>query len=367
MKLKVNPDDFMVEEKINLKINDDFSAFRVYRLTKRNWNTIDAIRSACEFNNVPFEKVRYGGRKDRFAVTSQYITTPSDCNISYKRHNVSVDHEGYSTEPMSPKRISENQFIVTIRDMSEMEAKSIHDALFEASGKGFINYFDDQRFGGGGKGESENGLHFFAELLIKRQYERAVKMLLCNCHPEAPVPVKKRKQNMSHNWGNWKILKSIAAEKNEIKICDSLLKDSSTSGLIKILRDIPREEFGMYLSAYQSFIWNEVCAEIADETPEVKEIPTIATEILPAPENILKTIHSILTKRGVRASKLKIAEFKECGYFSSFMRAVKVFPEIFEIITCEDDLFLARFKLTAKFSLQAGSYATMLLKHVVKN
>ncbi|MCL2767827.1 MAG: tRNA pseudouridine(13) synthase TruD, partial [Synergistaceae bacterium] len=245
--------------------------------------------------------------------------------------------------------------------LSKIEADSFHDALLKTSKDGYINYFDEQRFGGG---ESTNNAHFFAELLIKRQYERAVKMLLCNCHPEAPASVKKRKMNMADKWGKWDVLNSIAVEKNERQICDSLSIDCSVSGLLTILRNIPKEEFGMYLSAYQSFIWNEVCSKLIRETPEIKEIPTIAPNILPAPDNIHKAIHSALAKRGVRVSKLKLAEFKECGYFSSFMRAVKVYPEITEILKSEDDLYESRCKLAAKFTLQAGSYATMLLKHI---
>jgi len=357
MKLKVNPEDFKVEERISLKISNTSGAYRIYRLTKRNWNTIDAIRSACESNNVPFEKVRYGGRKDRFAVTSQFITTPSDCDITFKRHNVSVDFEGFSDEPMSPKKISGNLFTVTIRDLFPKEADSFSDSLLKISKSGFINYFDEQRFGGGG-----DSSHFFAELLIKRQYERAVKMLLCNCHPDAPVSLKKRKQKMAENWGNWRVLNEIAVESNEQTICSSLLKDSSASGLLRILRNIPKEEFGMYLSAYQSFIWNEVCSKLINETPEIKEIPTIAHEILPTQEIVSRAIHSELAKRGVRISKLKLAEFKECGYFSSFMRSVKSYPEIFEILKCEDELFESRCKLTVKFLLSGGSYATMFLK-----
>ena len=365
MRLKTNPEDFKVEERVSIKVYDSEGDYRVYRLTKRNWNTIDAIRFACEANNVPIEKVRYGGRKDRFAVTSQFVTTPSDCDITFKRHNVSVEHEGYSAEPMSPRKIFGNQFTVTIRDMSEKEADLFRDALLKTSENGFVNYFDEQRFGGSGNGDGSNA-YFFAELLIKRQYERAVKMLLCNCHPEAPASVKKRKSNMATKWGNWRVLNDIAVESGEQEICQSLLKDSSASGLLKILRNIPREEFGMYLSAYQSFIWNEVCSILSHEKPEVLEIPTIASDILPASENTTKTIHSVLAKRGVRASKLKLAEFKECGYLSSFMRATKVYPEINEISTSEDDQFDSRYKLTTKFTLPAGSYATMLLKQVGK-
>ena len=364
MKLKVNPEDFKVEEKISINVEDSRSAFRVYRLTKRNWNTLDAIHSACDSVNVPIEKVRYGGRKDRFALTTQFITTPSNFDISFKRHNVSVDFVGYSQEPMSPKKISGNLFTVAIRDMSENEACLLRDALLKTAQNGFINYFDEQRFGGAESGNGdESNAHYFAELLIKRQYERAVKMLLCNCHPEAPVSVKKRKSSMALNWGNWNTLKNIAVDKNEIKICDFLLKDSSVSGLIKIIRGLPREEFGMYLSAYQSFIWNETCAKLLNETSEILEIPTIAPDILPTPENVLKTIQSILVKRGVRTSKLKLAEFKECGYFSSFMRTVRTYPEVYDTLICEDELFESRWKLTATFLLNAGCYATMLLKY----
>jgi tRNA pseudouridine13 synthase len=355
MKFKVNPEDFRVEERINLEVHEVKDAYRVYRLKKRNWNTIDAIRVACESSCTPIEKVRYGGRKDRFAVTEQFITTPSSCDISFKRHNVSIEPEGYSNEPMSTNKIAGNIFTVTIRDMLGNEADLFLDALLDTIKNGFINYFDEQRFGG-------NNATFFAELLVKRQYERAVKMLLCNCHPEAPAIVKKRKQTIANNWGLWTTLRTIAAEKNERDICDSLLKDNSSTGLIKIIRNIPKEEFGMYLSAYQSFIWNEVCSKLVHDNYEIKEIPTIGPNILPTSESVLSAIHFVLSKRGVRAIKFNLPEFKECGYFSSLMRSVKVFPEIQEAVKSEDEIFESRWKVMAKFLLPAGSYATMLIK-----
>lgn len=353
MRIKTNPEDFSVEEKISFSpAGGDFA---LYQLTKRNWNTIDAIRAACAATNVPFEKVRYGGRKDRQAVTKQYLTCPKEHNLSFKRHNVEVEFVGFCGEPMSPSKITANEFSVIVRDMTQKEADEFTTKILEVKKGGFVNFFDEQRFGG--------SQIFFAELLIKRQFDRALKMWVCHCHSDAPPQTKSRKGKIAKLWGNWHSMLE-SANNEEKNIIGLLSRDSSAQGMIRALRTIPREEFGMYLSAYQSYIWNKVCEKILEMNINATEIPTIAPEILPTSDEIISAITNTLAERGVRLSKLKLGEFKELGYFSSFMRRVREFPKGLEILQDDDELQKTQSmrKITLKFSLSPGSYATMLLK-----
>lgn len=317
MRLKTNPEDFRVYERITLDVSPLSAGknFCVYLLKKRNWNTIDALREACGAKRVPIEKVRYGGRKDKRAVSEQFITCPIGYDLNFKRHNVEVLRVGFSSEPMSPTKIAGNEFFIVARDMDENEAEKALEMFSNKNLSGFINFFDEQRFGGSEK--------FLAELLVKRQFERALEM--------------------------WRA-------KPDSK------KNVSRADTIRELRLIPRQEFGMFISAYQSHIWNEVCNRMLGENFEVGEIPTVAPEILPADARISRIIETVLRERGVRLSKLKLDEFKSCGYFSSFMRRVRVFPQGFEAFVEDDEIFEGRKKISIKFSLPAGAYATMFLR-----
>lgn len=354
MKIKTNPEDFKVDEKISLKRGG--ASFNLYRLTKRNWNTIDAIRAACAEKSVPFDKVRWGGRKDKQAVTSQYLTSPAQYDLSFKRHNVEIIKVGTCDQQMSPTKIKMNEFSVVIRDMSEDEAVCLTNEAARITTEGFINYFDEQRFGG--------STVFLAELLTKRQFDRALKMWVCQCRADAPKSTRERKAQISKLWGNWQAISKIANDE-EINAIRPLINDKD--GVIRALRLIPREEFGMFISAYQSHIWNEVCGGILSKGIAADEIPTIAPELAPASEAVAGEIAEVLAKRGVRLSKLKLAEFKECGYFASFKRSVRVFPNGMETEIDNDELFDGRHKVHMKFSLPAGSYATMLFKEAAKS
>ena len=73
MKIKVTPEDFIVKELINLEIKSD-GPYRIYLLEKRHWNTMDALLLIARQNKMPMAKIGYGGRKNRHAVTYQYIS-----------------------------------------------------------------------------------------------------------------------------------------------------------------------------------------------------------------------------------------------------------------------------------------------------
>ena len=75
LKIKVTPEDFIVKELIDLKLKPD-GPYRIYLLKKRHWNTMDALLAIARQNKMPMAKIGSGGRKDRHAVTYQYLRAP---------------------------------------------------------------------------------------------------------------------------------------------------------------------------------------------------------------------------------------------------------------------------------------------------
>ncbi len=73
IKIKVKPEDFVVEEVADLSFQKD-GDFCVYLLKKRGWNTVDVLKNLSRKLKLPSSDFSYGGKKDKYALTSQYIT-----------------------------------------------------------------------------------------------------------------------------------------------------------------------------------------------------------------------------------------------------------------------------------------------------
>ena len=62
IKIKVNPEDFIVEEVAGLPMRKNGNYY-VYRLTKRGWNTVDVLRRISQTYSIPFPDFSYGNKK----------------------------------------------------------------------------------------------------------------------------------------------------------------------------------------------------------------------------------------------------------------------------------------------------------------
>ena len=147
MRIKASPEDFRVEELTDLPISPSPSRYRVYRMTKRSRNTLDAVRTAAAAGNAPLSEVRVCGRKDRQGITAQYVTVPAAFDITLDEEELRVEQVGWSAIPASPSLIAGNRFDIVLRDMGEEEAARVGRGLDLTGGLGFPNYFDEQRFG----------------------------------------------------------------------------------------------------------------------------------------------------------------------------------------------------------------------------
>ena len=73
IKIKVKPEDFIVEEIADISLTQT-GDFCVYLLKKRGWNTVDVLKNLSRKLRLPSSDFSYGGKKDKYALTSQYIT-----------------------------------------------------------------------------------------------------------------------------------------------------------------------------------------------------------------------------------------------------------------------------------------------------
>lgn len=385
MKLRQRPEDFRVEE-LTAATGGDVGEFAFYRLEKTGWTTPDALAAIRRRWHVDFRRLGYGGLKDRHAVTTQYLTIFRGPARDLTLDRIRLTYLGRRTEPYSSADIQANRFVITIRGLNEPELDRAIDALAAVAHTGLANYFDDQRFGSvGGDGG------FVARELVFGRFEQALKLALAAPYEFDRAAAKREKALLRAHWGDWATLKARLPRGHARSLVDYLLTHPNDfKGAVARLRP---ELQGLYLSAYQSHLWNRVLAawltrtlppdhlgfvslklgrfpvplRLPDELRTAWEslvLPLPTARWRPDPQtDWLPLIDEVLRAEGLTLDRLKIKGLHK-PFFSKGERAACIRPAALSHEAGPDDLNPGRRRLTLRFELPRGSYATMLVKRL---
>jgi tRNA pseudouridine13 synthase len=383
IKIKVKPEDFIVEEIADVPLIKH-AAYGLYRLTKRNHNTVELLRQISLKTGIPFRNCSFGGRKDKYALTTQYVSFKSTENLTLEEKDYSLTRVGYLNRPMGPDLISGNKFQIVVRDLSSEEASSAIREAQRGQQSSFANYFDDQRFG-----SFYPGVGFLAEKVLKKQYNGALKIYLAHSQPKESALQKAHKKFFFEHWKDWNVCLAHAQGQFEKKAFVFLCKNPTA--YLSLLQKIPKEEMSLFFSAYQSYLWNEVlrsvigiCAQkplrvykgIAGDYYFYDSIQELYAGYLEAfllptasakakmPQSFLEGIYKeVLQGQLIKPSMFNMRTLRQ-AFFKSTLRPAVVRPYEFSCAISNDELYQEKKKILFKFILARGSYATMFLKRV---
>jgi tRNA pseudouridine13 synthase len=385
MKVKQRPEDFQVEELARI-LPGDAGQFALYRLDKTGWTTPDALAAIRRRWNIDFRRMSYGGLKDRHATTSQFLTifNGPKRNLSHERINLS--YLGRRTVPFTASDITANRFTITLRSLNDDAIAKALSCLEEVNLVGIPNYFDDQRFGSVGE-----PAEFVAKEMVLGHFERALWLALAAPYEFDRAETKKEKVILRSQWGNWSLCKEKLPRGHARSLVDYLIfHPNDFKGAVARLRP---ELQGLYLSAYQSYLWNRLLGDWLIQSFGRENLGNIELKLgeVPVPLRIPKELNEtwrslalpllsarlkpeigtfwlpfaekVLHQEGLTLKELKIKGLQK-PFFSRGDRAACVCPtNLFHLVE-PDDLNQGRRKLTLKFDLPRGSYATMLIKRV---
>lgn len=382
-KLKCRPEDFRVEEIASLPLLPGPGAFAVYELEKKGWNTVDCLREASRAWNLAPDSLAYGGKKDRHAWTTQWITGPPGKPPVLTAENFSLRARGFSGHPMGPQWIAGNRFSLAVRKLHVRDLRVAQEALEQVRETGFLNYFDDQRFGGL---DPERG--FMAEEVLKRHFNGAVKSYFTSIHGEDKKEEKIRKRKLAGHWGDWPACLREARTREE-RSAFALLA-GRPRGFLEVLQRIPKEELSMAFSAFQSFLWNETARRRLDlfgaaalkyagkageywfySFPGEKlwrelsrlQLPTADSKIR-MPDGATQAVYDgVLSERGLHPGRFNLRELRR-AFFKSTPRALAVIPGELTAEAGEDEIYPGFKVLHLRFQLPRGSYASLLVKRL---
>ena len=372
--LKVRPEDFVVEEILDLPPLGDKGPFSYYRLKKRNINTLNAIDLIQKYWKIPRSRIGFCGLKDKRAVTVQYLSIEDGPEKNLQLPNFTLEYLGKTEKPLSLGDAKGNLFTITLRSVNP---KIIVKRLEIIKDIGFANYFGEQRFA--------PDLYMkkpFVKIALEKGLEEALKEYFCQ-HPS-------RGSLLKRLWGKWEEFFKRAAHLSPIekRVLLTYIKKGDAE---KAFRVFPKHLKLLFLFSYQSLLWNRVLANFLRKysnyyevefvrkekiafykelNPLLKEyidlqLPFISEEVFEwkGPEEFKREILRVIQQENLEALFNK--EIADLKIFNPGARKIIVFPENLKIL--EIDKSRVRFK----FFLPSGSYATIfmlkLLTYPIKN
>jgi tRNA pseudouridine13 synthase len=308
--IKQSPDDFIVKEISNLELKPS-GLYSICLLKKTNYTTIRALEQLARSLNKQLKDFGYAGTKDKNAVTEQYISikaTNKDFINQLRLKDIELSFMGYADNPISLGFLTENEFTITVRNLSEDDIKKI-----QAKSKCMMpNYFGEQRF-------SKNNIEI-GRSLIKRDYKKAIEL----------------------------IISSNSDYQDEIKTYAEK-KDYAAA-----LRVLPKKLLTFYLHAYQSYLWNKTLTAYLKTSKDQIELPIIGFGTETEHKVLKPIIENIIDQEALTYRSFINRSIPELSSEGTLRQA---FTEIkdFKILEKTND------SIKISFKLNKGSYATVAI------
>ena len=358
-KIKQIPEDFIVKEINDIKF-DDNGIYSYFLLKKRNYNTLRAIKIISEKLKIPEKNIGFAGSKDKNAVTEQIISIKSGNknieNMALKGIELKFVGKG-NGEVFLGSHIG-NEFEIAIRNLAKKETANISKKI-KNSGILMSNFFGPQRF-------SDNNAEI-GKAVIKKDFKKAVELII-----EANSDFKSE------------IIEHLEKRPNDFVVA---------------LKIIPLKLLKLYVHSYQSRLFNKALEQCIKNNKTLSKnknnnnagnnnynknwgnnnnkaigkniigkIPLIGfgTEIDEIEsEEIKKIMDEIMQEEKITERDFIIRQIPELSSEGSEREAfIKI--NDFKIIKKEkDELNQNKKKITVRFSLPKGCYATVLIENLI--
>jgi tRNA pseudouridine13 synthase len=384
MHIKQKPNDFRVEELTKSKAGGG-GLFAFYRMEKQGWSTPDALAIIRKRWKLDANRIAVGGLKDRHAATVQYLTIFRGPQRKLTHAHLQVTYLGQVEEAYDSEKIEANRFSVTVRSMTDEQIGTALRTLEEVRKWGVPNYYDDQRFG-----SVSHGGPFVAKQIMLGDHEAALKNALTAPYAFERSGQKKEKAVLRRHWGDWRLCRQMLPRNRIVEYLFTNPDDFHGA-----LERLPSEIRQLYLSAYQSHLWNRMLSDwIRDYVPfkDLIEVPLrlgampmsrrLSSEGVEQARSLTLPLHSARNHleegdkrkpyfdRILEEEDLTLDQFKLKGFHAMFFskgeRDAWCFPRDLEARDARDEEHARKRKLTLRFDLPRGCYATLVVKRVTR-
>ena len=416
VKLRQTPEDFCVCEIGGLDIFDTppldttpDGPFRVYRLRKKNWDTLALLPQIARRFKIPRRAFGLAGLKDRHAVTEQRVTIAEShkvggAHVGWERGDLEqmgwhIKWLGWTKKPMTSGTHDGNKFVIVMRDLTHEDIQRLPARIDLLHRVGTINAFDSQRFGSASRGKLPGSL------VVSGRFEDALRMHLTGRQHSDRSRMRRQKSALSKAWPN---LGQVDITHKPFR--HPIEKYLATGDAKEAVKSIPEELLRLWMSAWQSKVWNEIVngllIEVAgtnyfdevlipasrlllprvpfevrgrerrEHIDKMEELFLQVPKLFPTPSRTPPTnsaekarIGDYLERKGHAWEDLQLRDFKV--YLGLHQRLIRLRPEQLEVSDpVRDELNGSeahkRWRATLTCTIPSGSYATIIVKSLVR-
>ena len=405
-RIRTQVDDFCVEELTN-RLETTNGNYLIVELIKRNWDTHHLMNELSKILRVSQNRFGWAGTKDKRAVTKQKMSIWDISEEELGRirlKDVELKVIGRSNRKISLGDLWGNRFNITIRDIgsSEDETLTTVKAITQELTNGVPNFFGVQRFG-----ENRPITHIVGEALLKGDIKEAALTYICRPFPDEPEDIRKVRQ-LVMDTGDFKEGLKIYPMRlgfEKAMMNHLVAHPEDHAGAFRVLSPNLQK---MFLHAYQSYIFNLilskrillglsiheaydgdiVCFKNDMGMPDTARLQKVTSDNLSGINNLIKKGRAFVTAPLV-GYEIQLAEGTPGEIERQVVNELKIdtegfrvpdMPEISskglrreiilpfkpEFCTEVDEINTGRSKVVLSFSLQKGSYATIILREYMK-
>ncbi|HKZ87774.1 MAG TPA: tRNA pseudouridine(13) synthase TruD [Candidatus Bathyarchaeia archaeon] len=425
--IRQNVDDFTVEEVLvdGSKASLEETAkkpvlgatalrqrFLLCILVKWNWDTFIAVKNVAKQLGIDQERISIAGIKDAKAVTAQHITIEGvSVEEALKVHvkDVELRPIGYFHEQLSSYFLLGNHFGIRIKSLSHPKAtveKRIAKIAEEiAAIRGIPNFYGHQRFG-----TTRAITHLVGKAMVKGNLEEAAMLFLAKPSPHEHPESRQARSELQTRQDFKQALHDFPVQLRFERIMLAHLVEEP-GDFAGAFRQLPLKLRMLFVQAYQSFLFNRFLseriksglslgkAEIGDYVVNIERsglpitrtgkvvssadvaetnrlikagkmrlaLPIVGTKQKLSQGALGEIERHIMESEGVDPENFRIAELPEISGRGELRAAVSPVRDFSAEAVSTDAKEPKKHQKKLEFTLLRGSYATVLLREIMKS
>ena len=366
-RIRLTPEDFQVSEIISQRAQDsigDVEGYAVYKLKKKKIDTNHALSDIFRKKGIRLKSL---GLKDSSAITEQFVCSGNKGKTigNFSTGKYSLEPIGFAKKPLSKKDMISNRFRIKISECIDNLSSFVeYDDI--------LNFYGYQRFG-----SKRPVTHLIGKAILQRDFKKAVELILSFTSTYDSKSNTEIREKLFDPNNYEKYFDHVPYQMDIERI---VLKEMIEHGdFIRAIRSIPLSLRRFYIQAYQSFIFNLSLSSAFLDGENLFESQ---------PGDVCFDSHGIIGKYVKSLDQRLALPFVGYSYYkktrfdyqiSKILKQEEIAPKDFFIKEMQEVSNEGGFRQAAihcsnylsygdvvEFSLSRGSFATILLREIMK-
>lgn len=378
-------------------------------LVKRNWDTISAVKAISDQIGINVERIHVAGLKDAKAVTAQHMTIEDAPIEEVHVKDIEVYPIGYFHSQLSSYYLLGNSFHITISLLGHSKAtikKRIIQTVEELKSVGGVpNFFGHQRFG-----TTRPITHLVGKAIVKGDFRKAAMLFLAKSSPHEHPDSRQARDELKETENFGQALQGFPRQLRYERLMLRHLAEKPDD-YVGAFRRLPVKLQLLFPQAYQSFLFNKFLSkrianglrldaiEVGDHVVNVERsglpivmmhkmvdagnigeaaqavkkgkmrlaLPLIGYKHHLSLGNQGKNERQVLDEEGVMSESFRISKIPEISLKGQLRAAVAPLNAFSLEEISQDSASSSKHEARISFMLYRGSYATVVLREIMKS